>query len=274
MATWILEQNVFSEKCYDQMVEHLTHRDVPFHVVKVIPFVHEIDGPAPDVSGSVVVYGSIGVQKLARSHGWSPGVFGDAAMFSEQSARRNLDDLYLNYGLMIIKIKKLGANPGAMARVLGGLSGVPLTDFFIKPNTDTKEFAGQVIPVKEFARWYAGMLESGYLDDNDFDVAVSKPKTLGCEWRVVVVDGKISSASLYRQYQRVMPERHILPEVEALVMEAHRRYAPAPVYVIDVAQVGDDFKVIEYNTFNSAGLYECDVAKIIDDINEYLARHD
>jgi hypothetical protein len=40
--------------------------------------------------------------------------------------------------------------------------------------------------------------------------------------------------------------------------------------VIDIAQVGNEYKVIEYNTFNSAGLYACDVAKIINDINKLV----
>lgn len=44
------------------------------------------------------------------------------------------------------------------------------------------------------------------------------------------------------------------------------------VYVVDVCQVGDGFKIVEYNTFNSASLYDCDVAKIIDDVNEFVEK--
>ncbi len=51
---------------------------------------------------------------------------------------------------------------------------------------------------------------------------------------------------------------------------------PAQVYVIDVAQVrqGDDwtYKVIEYNSFNSAGFYACDVPAIIDAVNALLSQ--
>jgi hypothetical protein len=74
----------------------------------------------------------------------------------------------------------------------------------------------------------------------------------------------------------VKPERHIIPEVEELVMQAHAKFQPAAVYVIDIAQVTIDgemsYKVIEYNTFNSAGLYACDVGRIIDDVNAYVER--
>lgn len=274
-ATWILESNVFAEVCFDEMVAHFKAKEIPHHVVRIIPFIHEIEGKKPIAEGPVVVYGSIGVQKLSNREGWVPGVFGDPKAFSEAEAERKLSDLYLNWGQFKTTIKKLGGETAAFSRLLGGL-GEPVEEFFIKPNTDTKEFAGMVIKVDEFDEWYGGMVESGYLDDNDFGVVISRPKKLGCEWRVVVVDGKISTASLYRQYQRVMPERGLIPEVEAVVMEAHALYQPAPVYVIDVAQVMNAegewlYKVIEYNTFNSAGLYACDVTKVIDDINALVS---
>jgi hypothetical protein len=283
-VTWVLESNVFAEVCFDQMVAHFKAKAIPYHVVKIIPFIHEIEGPGPTIEGPVVVYGSIGIQKLAQVKQWHPGVFGDAKTFSETAAGRNLRDLYLNNYHFRYSIKYIADNLEAILRRLGNLpaanGGKYFTggEFFIKPDTDTKEFAGQIIAIDEFRKWYAEMLNSGYLEENDFDVVISRPKKLGCEWRVVVVDGKISDCSLYRQYQMVKPERHILPEVEAVVAEAHARYNPAPVYVIDIAQVQTTdgewvYKVIEYNTFNSAGLYACDVTKVIDDINAHIERN-
>jgi hypothetical protein len=256
VVTWILESNVFAEVCFDQMVDHFKVRGIPYHVVRIIPFLHEIDGPTPCVTGPVVVYGSIGIQKLADANGWHPGVF---AIPTEAETQAALGDLYLNADL-----KRM-----LMSEVEGYLIHMGDTAF-IKPDTDTKEFAGQIIESLEFKSWYDGMKDSGYLDGNDFPVVVSSPKKLGCEWRVVVVNGKISSSSLYRQYGIVKPERHIIPEVEAIVMAAHERFQPADVYVIDIAQLGDEFKVIEYNTFNSAGLYACSVIDIIDDINNFI----
>lgn len=259
MVTWVVEANVFSETCFDRMIAHLKKQTIPFHVVKVVPFVHEIDGHVPEIKGPVVVYGSIGVQKLARKHGWEPGVW---AAPTELASRLLLGDLYLNGDLTSL----------AMSRVEDHIldKGLLDEDIFIKPNADTKEFAGLVMKGSEFSPWYEKMKQIGYLDKNDFEVVISSAKTIGCEWRIVVVDGKISSYSLYRQWQRVMPEHHILPEVEALVMEAHSRFSPSPVYVIDVCQVGNGFKIIEYNTFNSAGLYECEVERIIDDVTEHV----
>ena len=258
-VTWIIESNVFAETCFDDMVAHLKENDMAHHIVRIIPFIHEIDGKVPDVTGPVVVYGSIGVQKLAATHGWLPGVF---PVPTEIEAQRGLGDLYLNHDITRMKISAVATY---LADSYKGGNTV-----FIKPDTDTKEFAGQVIDALAFNTWYAGMLDSGYLADNDFDVVVSSPKKLGCEWRVVVADGKIVTSSLYRQYQMVKAERNIIPEVEAVVMEAHRRYPVQGAYVIDIAQAGDDYKVIEYNCVNSAGLYDCDARAFIDAVTAFV----
>lgn len=256
--TWILESNVFAEVCFDEMLAHLKENGFPHHVVRIIPFVHEIEGKTPQIEGPCVVYGSIGVQKLAAKHGWTPGVF---PIPTEVEAQEALGDLYLNGDAVRMKMSEVSA-------YLAGRTGT----IFIKPDTDTKEFAGSVFATEAFDQWYAGMLDSGYLDGNDFPVVVSAPKKLGCEWRVVVVDGKIVTSSLYRQYQMVKAERNIIPEVEAIVMEAHARFVPADAYVIDIAQVGDEYKVIEYNTLNSAGLYDCDARAVIDAVSAFVEK--
>lgn len=257
-VTWILESNVFAETCFDEMMDHLKERGLTHHVVRIIPFIHEIDGKTPVVDGPCVVYGSIGVQKLAARHGWTPGVF---PIPTEVEAQDALGDLYLNVDAVRMNISEVNA-------YLANREGT----VFIKPDTDTKEFAGQVIDAPVFGTWYDGMVDSGYLDGNDFPVVISTPKKLGCEWRVVVVDGKIVTSSLYRQYQMVKAERNIIPEVEAIVMEAHRRFQPADAYVIDVAQVGDDYRIIEYNTINSAGLYDCDARAVIDAVTAFVEK--
>jgi len=255
MITWILERDVFAEVCFNEMIDHFKTNDIPYRVVRIIPFIHEIEGKVPQVSNPIVVYGSIGVQTLAEKHGWNPGVWTNDNFSSGGSI--DISDLLVNDSFEIMKLSEVADK-------------VKLSEFFIKPNSDNKEFAGMVITREEFATWHAKMLDINYLETDDFDVIIAPYKKLGCEWRVVVVNGKISSSSLYRQYGIVKPQRHIIPEVENIVMEAHSRFVPAPVYVVDVAQVGDEYKIIEYNTFNSAGLYACDVGKIIDDINAFL----
>jgi hypothetical protein len=52
-VTWILESNVFAETCFDRMVAHLQGNSIPHHIIRVIPFLHEIEGKVPDVTTNV-----------------------------------------------------------------------------------------------------------------------------------------------------------------------------------------------------------------------------
>lgn len=275
-VTWVLETNVFAEVCFDAMIAHFEARGIPYETVRIIPFAHTVEGKTPALTGPVVVYGSIGIQKLADAQGWT--CFHNSETFSS-SAYKVLGDLFLNHDTLIMPLSD----------VLLRLDELP-DPFFIKPDGDYKEFAGQVISKADFTTWLENMNSIGYLADNNFDVAVAPVKELACEWRVVVVDGKISSASLYKNAiwpgMPAKPVSEVPAEVRSVVEAAHALHAPAPVYVIDIAEVYTEpmlsltrtgltqiaHKVIEYNTFNSAGLYACDVAKIIDDVNTYMLK--
>jgi hypothetical protein len=260
MVTWVLEKNVFAEDCFDNMVGHFGKVGIPYHVVTIKPFIHTIAGDIPKIDGPCVVYGSIGSQKLAKANGWTPGVWTND-QFNEDVLVEKLGPDYLNYDARVVPFKDV-------------LASVPWyrNIFFIKPNTDTKEFAGMVISRDKFEEWTNKMMDTGYLDENIFDkpMVISSVKALGCEWRTIIVDGKVSDYSCVRQYQRVMAE-HWMPEAAIEFAErAAYIHSPAPVFALDVAESVEGYKVIEYNAFNSSGLYKCNVAKIIDDVNAYV----
>ena len=200
-VTWVLESNVFSERCFDEMVDHLRRHEYPFHIVQIIPFSHELVGPTPIVEGPCVAYGSLGVQKLATSQGWKPGVWTNDGFASTTYASR-LGGLFLNHGLVKCRFSDVPAKVRAL----------DWGTFFIKPDSDGKAFAGTLVDWAEMDDWVDTLRGSGLLTENDFDVVLAQPKSLGREWRTVVVGGQVAAFSLYRRYQRVWTDRSIEPE--------------------------------------------------------------
>ena len=259
MTTWVLEKDVFSYNQEAEMISWLKENNVPFHQVRIIPFIHEIDGKAPNIEGPVVAYGSIGIQKIAEKHGWKPGVF-TSSDINESVLIEQFGDMYLNSDAIFCKFKQLPyiATSGT---------------FFIKPNTDTKEFAGTVIDAEKMKEWIDKMVKSGYIEQSfmNAEVLISRPKTIGCEWRVVVVNNQIAAHSVYRQYGIVRPEIWMPDSALEFVNKCISVYSPLPVYVIDICQVEDgSYRVLEMNTFNSAGWYKCDVNKIMTSVTNFV----
>lgn len=257
--TWVIEQNVFSCKLYEKLINSFKKYGNEYYEIKIIPFVHEIAGETPDITiQPVVCYGSVGIQKVAHTNKWLPGVWTSDA-FSIINYRDALGDLFLNYDAKLIPIHEL-------YKIAIQL---PKNDFvFIRPNLDTKEFAGLVVDRAELTTWYENLKRIGYLDENNFNIITATPKIILDEYRVVVVGGKIITWSTYRK-QGVAHQSPTAPAgALAVALRAIEKYNPADVFVIDIARVPEGYKVIEYNTFNSAGLYACNTDKIVEAINK------
>jgi hypothetical protein len=116
---------------------------------------------------------------------------------------------------------------------------------------------------------------------------VSKKKTIGVEeisaYRTT--DGKVFDKFKDAQFHQseldigarlaekplwgdVYPENMVL-WAEGLAYE----YSPHEVFVMDVAEYLDEYKVIEGGCFNSAGFYGSDISKIVRDVSVYVENH-
>jgi ATP-grasp domain, R2K clade family 3 len=258
-VTWVLEASAFSHRCFDEMAAHLRRRGLPHHVVRIVPFSHEVAGEVPAVENPCVVYGSVGVAKLAAKHGWFPGSWSSEEMSCTEYAR-HLKEFYLNTELIVCRLSEAETR----AEVLGW------KNFFIRPNSDGKAFPGGIASRSYIANWLSQMRRTGLLEDNDVEVVLAPQQEIGREWRTVVVGKNVAAFSLYRKYQQKWEERSIDAEALAAVQQAITRYRPAGVFVVDVCEASDGMKIIEYNNFNTAGLYDCDVAAVIDTVSEFV----
>ena len=229
-----------------------------WYEIKIVPFERSVVGGDPVITGPVVAYGTTGIDTVVERCQWKPGVWRSPG-FRDGDVCAALGDLYLNQDLMVIKAKDV---PTVVAQK-------GWDPFFAKPNTDNKEFAGMIFDAERFPFFIEGLITNEWIDE-DFEICVSSPREIDIEWRLVVVEGRVVTYSIYKQWQTVMASREIYDDVLDIAAEAITRHDPAPVYVIDVCQFGDGLKIIEYNGFNSAGLYACDVERIVDDINAYV----
>lgn len=96
---------------------------------------------------------------------------------------------------------------------------------------------------------------------------VSAVKPILTETRFVVVDGEVITGSLYRRGRTVIYSREIEPHISAYARFRAAGWTPDRVCVMDVADTPDGPRIIEFNNFNSAGWYACDVTKIVQAID-------
>lgn len=262
LVTWILEQNTFDEGCWAELVNILKRKEIPYRVVNVVPFEHTIEGDVSEIeSKHVVCYGSIGMMKAIKNHKFDPGSW-ESDLLSPEIYSERLGDLYINHDAKIMKLKEVEEY----------INTNNIDRFFCKPNDDFKEFSGKVFEKEEFARWLDNLLKIGYITETNFNVIVSPVKNIGREYRLISVDNKIVAWSMYRENG----ERKEICELDGGALyaatKAQALFKPLDVYVIDIAETDEGWKVMEYGTLNCAGWYKCDVNNIVTAINDLLKK--
>lgn len=183
--------------------------------------------------------------------GSMPGVLGDP------------NNLRVKHWLPLVK--DLALNVENIETTVGRLPySLPWGDTtFIRPDSCLKPFSGRLIHQKDLV---PKALDFGYYyNDLNLPVLLSEPRDITAEWRFVAVNRKIVTTTHYSHGVLGPFQRHIpIPdEAHALAQEAAAR-SPEPTVVIDLCQLRSGaVKLLEYNLFSGADLYDCDMEAIL-----------
>lgn len=248
---WIIQDNMFAEPFYERLIDFLSRMDIPFEIVKAVPFVGDLL-PVPKPTRELVfAIGSYSMVLATRDrYGWSPGCFSNAdydyAVWSNRWA-----GYCLNEGGTTCKFGEVPDRDG---------------EFFIRPSADSKAFSGMVTSPNEFREWQHKVLNLGEtyteLDHNTL-VVVADPKPISAEYRFVIIDGKVITGSLYKSGYTVLYRECQEDDVIEFAQKMADIWSPSRGFVLDLARSNGELYVLEMGCMNAAGLYDCDVQKLV-----------
>ncbi len=180
----------------------------------------------PAFEGAPFVYGSVGMIKWAlKQPELSAHVLWNEDALSSATWKRELGDLYLN-------------SDGHAC-----LAGEAPAGWHVRPVRNDKTFSGSIVPVANehatIAAWTA------------------PPKVIDEEVRVFLVDHRFVQASIYRRNGLDHREQCAAPDIPA------GTWAPFPNCVMDLALVAGRWRIIEFNSIHSSGLYDCDPSVVL-----------
>lgn len=247
---WILQNNLFGEREWEQLVSTLERFSLPYSVHKVIPFVGELE-PVPELQApKAVCFGSYSMRHFAKAYGCTPGVY-DLFEQDFRSQLRAWGELMLNADSQVAAFQDVRLSAPT----------------FMRPIDDSKHFAGRVFDVEEFVTWQKQVCELG--EDYgtslapDTMVQVCLPKVIHAEYRFWVVGGEIVTKSLYKLGRRVTYSADVDERICQFVREAIGIWQPHRAFVIDVCDTPNGKRIVEINTINSAGFYAGDIQRIV-----------
>jgi hypothetical protein len=258
---WILQNNLFNETEWENLVGTLERFKIPYSVHKVIPFIGELV-PEPVIQEQkVICFGSYSMRHSAVKNNWTPGVY-DLFLQNYLVQAAHWGDMMLNYDAIVVPFK----------------NAVVTEDTFIRPIDDSKYFTGKVFSAEEFTEWQTKVcvLEEDYGNSltGETLIQICKPKKIYAEYRFWVVDRQIVTCSLYKRGDRVIyssdVDNHVKRYAESVIRHGDitlsvytSAWQPHRAYVLDVCETPDGMKIVEINTINASGFYAGNVQDIV-----------
>jgi hypothetical protein len=260
---WLIENNVSNEDQYEAFIESIERLGISYTKIQVIPFSHEVIG-LPDIDEPMSVYGSVRLCNiLAPERGWHT--------FSNQNFDYEVWSKHWAGHLLNDDV------------VIGPFQSIEIEwdEFFIRPCKDNKAFTGTITTKSDYYDWVDKVRivkASGYGsgEDVNFDldemVMVSPVQNIQREVRFYVVDGDIATHSTYKLGSKTQYHGEEFTDTDAIefVNKVISMWQPDDAFVIDVALVNNEYKIIEINCINCSGLYKSNVGKLAGKLHRYF----
>lgn len=239
MITWIIEKEV--NEAAERVAQAAKETGC-----KVIRW--ESGRQVPNVHTPCVFLGSLNAYALPM-----PGLVGEPERLRYRSYLPYVADTVLNQDIY--------------SGTVGNIPEVPWERVFVRPDSPLKPFSGRVLDKKDLR---PENLDYGfYYEDLDLPIVLSPAQEIGQEWRFVAVNRELVSCSTYTAAR----EASMGPLPPSGAMRVARKAAmlsPEPTVVIDICQTGDgSFKLVEFNLFSGADLYNNNATVIVLAVNTW-----
>jgi len=260
-VTWIIEGSVFEENI-DALKAELTRQEVPFELVKYLPFERGKykDPKGVNTNGCVLFYGSLNLMRqLLREKSWIPCGWCTLKNFECSKYYAYFGKFLLNQDYIMMPASELLRQKEFVYDKVG-IDGC----VFVRPSSGFKEFAGSVVPLEEMNENALGF---GFYHENpELMTVVTTPKVLTKEWRFVVAKKKVITGSQYRLGKDVEPELVETTCEAALYAQSLVdvvEWEPDPIYTLDICESNGELFLLELNAFSTSGLYDCDLETVV-----------
>jgi len=261
MINWVLQSNLTKSNVIAAIKSALVGSDESYEEITVIPFSEDIPKVRSKDSLNIVYGSSTLMLNAYKSPELRRGLFYDPEKYTMQNYVQQWKSNLLNSDGQLIELGHVK-----------NLISEPKQKWFIRPNDDEKGFSGKLIEFTQLIDWIEKMdqLDSPEIN-NQRKAWISRPQAIEKEWRLFIVNDRIVSSSRYMNKGELNIDPSDNPsEMISFANKRIAEYRLDDVYVMDIAKVMDEYKIIECNCFNGTGFYEHDIPKIVSAINKFV----
>lgn len=236
MVTWLIQPTKIEQDKIDSLIAMLEQAEIEYHLIYPLQGKILLADKSEFVFEGNKEYFVCGSYPLTRyAHAQRP----DSVFSLEQY---DFQDFWDIFG------KENFVNHDAIICNANQINWDKQEEYFVRPLEDTKAFNGGIY--NKHTLKYDGLVVSATL------------KHVSREYRFFIIDDKIVSASLYKVNGSLEESPIIDPQATCFVEEMKSKFTQAG-YVLDVALIDDEFKIMELNCLNAAGFYQINLYKLI-----------
>ena len=258
---WIIQNNLISQPEFKLLKEACDQVNVEVEEIEVIPFSTDIPHFTQDDKTNIYYGSTTLMYNIYHQMNNPKGLFFDENSFSIENYINHWGKYMVNSEAQITSFKHFSQNDYPSDKI-----------FFIRPDDDSKSFAGTTMTFQEIKDWKKNITLYDTINlTEDTKIVVSEPYNIRKEWRTYVVNGKVVTASRYREYFRLSKSgTDIPPEMIQFVEDRCKEYQPYSAFAMDIALTGDNYYIIECGCINSVGLYESDVKALVTALSNHV----
>jgi len=257
---WVCQTNLGADKIHLVIQEACKASGLRYLFIERIPFSKKLPKVPTDVP--TIFYGSTRFVNLVLTSGkWQPAAFFNPETFISTVWGPAYGEHWLNFGSKVTTLAELVWEPYDSDRL-----------FFIRPVRDLKEFTGGIWSFDQIKRWTTGLLKTDLGDEqlSGIPIVVADPWNISREWRLFMIDGRVSSASQYKKNGILNEDPDVPEEVIIFGEQMAALFSPHRIFVLDICESAGNLFVLEIGCVNSAGFYAADVKKVVTDISKTI----
>lgn len=245
---YIVQDNIFREVNYNNLIRTLDKLQLPYEIVSVYPFIDTLK--IETTRTDIFPFGGLKLARISKNYCWNPGsMMNDNHDFMVY--REYYGDELLNYDSKIIKF---------------GDEFFSKSRFFARPTKDTKSFTGKVYDMQEWWDLKELTTTDGYTNTlltDDTEVQISTVKNIQQEIRFWIVKGEIVTASQYKLGDNIVLNNYVDPSAYKYCQKMVDLFELNDAFVMDICLVDGKYKIVECNCINCSGFYLGDMQKLL-----------
>jgi hypothetical protein len=245
-------------------VQELGHAVVD---IKYRPFGGTDYSPLDEVKGPLVFFGSLNMIRdfQSRNLPFKPFAWCDWYKMSCKCYYARYSSNIVQEQHEFIELGKLEAEKDRLFSVFGEDDKI-----FIRPDQNDKCFIGTLVKSNMFDTFMRCV--TACEPPMDTLCVVSTPKRIDKEWRFVIADKKVIAGSLYYDDHCLTMDGNYDMLAAEFAEKMCEIWTPDPMFIMDIALVNGEYKIMEIGPVNGAGLYKCEILPVIKAMSEIGAR--